>query len=347
MPSGGSGWAALLYHLDGMRITESKRFSAILVHNGNEAARWARWPKSINRSLGQLAECVTMETSYFGRTGVSVSRLGFGGTPAGLANYLQDYSPQDSRQRSQVVQAVQRAVELGITYFDTAPGYGQGESEAIFGVALQGVQKDLFLATKVNRTDREPQRSVEASLQRIRRDCVDLVQVHGTSFTDAEAEALLAPGGLLEQLETLRDQGLLRFIGFTSEDNNPAVFRFIESGRFDVMQIGYNLLFQHPYETSRPFGSMFAAERQGMGICTMRALTSGIFQKWIQMVNPLNTFDYNGALLQFVLSNPLVDVALVGMRTPEEVESNVRYVNSFSGRIDIESLHRKYLEKRS
>ena len=55
----------------------------------------------------------------------------------------------------------------------------------------------------------------------------------------------------------------------------------------------------------------------------MRAPTSGTFQRWIQMVNPENTFDYNRALIQFVLSNPLVDVALIGMRSAKRVEENV------------------------
>jgi hypothetical protein len=184
--------------------------------------------------------------------------------------------------------------------------------------------------------------SVEASLQRLRRNRVDLVQIHGSSYPPELADAILAPGGHLEQLEQLRDEGLIRFIGFTSEDNNAAVYRFIESGRFDVMQICYNLLFQHPYETTRPFGSMFEADERGMGIVAMRALTSGLFQKWVRLVNPDDTFDYTAALLQFVLSNPLVDVALVGMRAPEVVEGNVAICNETAGRIDLDALHAKY-----
>ena len=85
-----------------------------------------------------------MEQVTFGRTGVTVSRLGFGGAPAGLANYLDAYSPTDARQRREVIEAIQRAVELGITYFDTAPGYGGGESERIFGEALEGIGRSGF-----------------------------------------------------------------------------------------------------------------------------------------------------------------------------------------------------------
>ncbi len=284
-----------------------------------------------------------METQTLGRTGATVSRLGFGGAPAGLANYLEAYTPEDRAQRDAVVAALQRAVELGVTYFDTAPAYGEGASEAIYGDALAGLGERIFLATKIVPDTADVRASVEASLKRLRRDTLDLVQIHGSSYSDAQAEALLAPGGMVAQLEALRDEGLIRFLGFTTEDNNPAVYRFIASGRFDVMQLCYNLLYQHPAEWTRPFGSMFEAEKQQMGIVTMRTVTSGLLQKWIRWADPSNTFDYTPALLQFVLFNPMVDVALVGMRSLEEVEANVRIAEDLEGRIDLEMLHRKYV----
>lgn len=74
----------------------------------------------------------------------------------------------------------------------------------------------------------------------------------------------------------------------------------------------------------------------------MRTLTSGIIQRWLRLVNPDDRFDYNPALLQYVLSNRLVDVALVGMRTPAEVEANVAIWGNLAGRIDIDALHERY-----
>jgi predicted aldo/keto reductase-like oxidoreductase len=133
-------------------------------------------------------------------------------------------------------------------------------------------------------------------------------------------------------------------MGFSTEDNNDVVYRLIESGRFDTVQMCYNFLFQHPYEPSRPFGSMLAAEERQMGIITMRAPTSGTFQRWIQMVNPDNTFDYTRALIQYVLSNPLVDVALVGMRTANLVEENVALCDDMAGRVDLNQVHARYVQ---
>jgi hypothetical protein len=288
-----------------------------------------------------------LETTQLGSTGVEVSRLGFGGAPAGLAQYLEDYDPSRDTDRERVVSAIKRAVELGITYFDTAPGYGGGEGESIYGEALEGVREDVFIATKVSLDVEDARASVEESLKLLRTDHVDLVQVHGNSYTPDQADEILAIDGTLEQLEQLKNEGLTRFVGFTSEDNNAAVFRFIGLGRFDVMQISYNLLHQHPAEWTRPFGSLFEAREMGVGVVTMRTLTSGIFQKWVTAVRPNDDFDFTPHLLQFVLSNPLVNVALVGMRTVDEVECNVAIANDMDGRVDHKKLQRKYPESGS
>ena len=284
-----------------------------------------------------------MEYVELGSTGRTVSRLGFGGAPAGLTNYLGAYSPEDAALRNQVIEAIERALELGVTYFDTAPAYGNGASEAIFGEVLGSLGDEIFLATKTVPDIEDVASSVKRSLERLDRDVLDLVQIHGSSYSRAQVEAFLAPGGLIAQLVALQAEGLIRHIGFTTEDNNPAVYHFIESGWFDVVQMCYNLLYQHPAEQTRPFGSMFEAESQGMGIVTMRTVTSGLFQKWVKWVNPDNNFDYTPALLQFVLSNPMVDVALVGMRDAEIVEANVRIGENLEGRIDIAKLHEKYV----
>jgi len=285
-----------------------------------------------------------MEYTILGNTGAEVSRLGFGGAPAGLKNYLAPYDPNDQQDARAVRAALEKAVELGITYFDSAPGYGDGASERLFGDVLHGLDANVFVATKVGSGHAGKVRaSLRESLGRLRRDYVDLLQIHGGSYSDEQVASILGRGGMLDELEELKRDGLVRFVGFTSEDNNPAVYAFIRSGRFEVMQICYNLIFQHPYEPSRPYGSLCEAERAGMGVVTMRTLTSGTFQRWVRQANPADTFDYTEPLLQFVLSNPLVDVALIGMRTPEMVVRNTAICENLAGRIDLSQLHQRYV----
>jgi aryl-alcohol dehydrogenase-like predicted oxidoreductase len=279
--------------------------------------------------------------TVFPRTGATVSRLGYGGAAIGLTNYLGPYDAQASRAAS--VAAVRRAADAGVTYFDTAPGYGAGLSEEIFGEALEG-RNGLTIATKVKA---EPgidvRASLEASLARLRRPRIDLLQIHGTSIDRDTCAAILAAGGMAAQMRALRDEGLVAAVGFTSEDNNPAVYDLIEHAGFDTMQLAYNLLLQHPYEPTRPFGSLFAAKARGMFIVTMRTITSSIFQRWIRLANPADNFDYTPALIQFVLSNRLIDVALVGMRTAEDVDGSLAAWRDLAGRIDVEALWGRYV----
>ena len=286
-----------------------------------------------------------MEYATLGKTGRKVSRIGFGGAVAGLKNYLHPYDPASEESIQGVIAAIGKALELGINYFDTAPGYGNGQSERMFGSALSGVDPDsIFLATKCGIGDRDHVlHSVEKSLKNLKRDSIDLLQIHGDGISREKEDLIMGRNGMLSAMLELKQSGTTRHIGFTTEDNNDVVYHFIESGTFDTVQLCYNFIFQHPYEPSRPFGSMLAAEAQNMGIVTMRAPTSGTFQRWIGMVNPGNTFDYTRALIQFVLSNPFVDVALVGMRTVDRVLENVDICNDAAGRIDLEQLHSRYV----
>ncbi|TBL71589.1 aldo/keto reductase [Paenibacillus thalictri] len=289
-----------------------------------------------------------MEYTVLGETGQQVSRIGYGGAAAGLKNYLHTFDPEDPADRKKLFESIETALASGINYYDTAPGYGNGQSEDIMGAALEGVKESgshpLFIATKVSYGERASLReTVELSLKRLRRDRIELLQIHGNSYTQEQADDILGTGGMAEEMLRLKQEGLAKYIGFTSEDNNDSVYRFIRSGMFDTMQICYNFIFQHSYEPSRPFGSLLEAEKAGMGIITMRTPTSGTFQRWIQMVNPANTFDYTPALIHFVLSNPYVDVALMGMRDADIVRKNTAIADDLEGRINLDELHSRYV----
>ena len=286
-----------------------------------------------------------MEYVNFGSTGRTVSRLGFGGAVTGLKNYLEAFDPDDKASYNGVVDAIEKAYELGVTFYDTAPGYGEHRSERMYGDGLKGIDPDsVFLSTKLPGGSRDDVfRSVEESLKCLRRDYVDLIQIHGSSYTLEHAHAILGDGGALGAMEDLKRQGLTRFIGFTSEDNNDGMYALMKSGRFDSIQMCYNFLYQHAYEPSRPFGSLYEAKKFGMGTVTMRTATSDTFQRWMRMVNPENGFDYTPSLIQFVLSNPLVDVALVGMRNRDMVVRNVEIAGDTAGRINLDDLYQRYV----
>ena len=287
-----------------------------------------------------------MQYRILGRTGERVSELGFGGAGAGLPNYLRRWDPSDGDSAHAVEAALVRAVDLGVNYFDTAPKYG---SEPVFGQALKPHRDRLCLATKLWGTSADEVRaSVADSLERLQTDYLDLIQFHGDIYTDEEVEGILKPGGVLAGMRTLQQEGLVRFIGLTAECVNANLSRLVATGEFDVLQIQYNLLFQNPYEPGKRAGVMYEAEEQRMGIVIMRPFTGGTFSKWLKCVYPgiekrLDFARLIENLLTFVLSSPLTDVAIVGMRSAERVERNCAIVDDLDRRIDLDALYGRFL----
>lgn len=275
----------------------------------------------------------------FGRTGLEVTRLGLGGYPFGGVNKARGWDPFTPDGRATAIRTIRVALDAGINYIDTAASYGDGNSESIIGEATQGRGDQFILATKVGYAEgtsaQDVVASVEASLRRLRTDVIDIIQFHGGMYTPPEIERILN-GGLLDALLGLREKGLVRFVGFTVEE--PWTARpLIASGRFDMMQIRYNLIYQ-----SAAHHALNEARDMEMGVSVMRPVTSGIFQRLAGYIAPCwhEAHDLYEVALKFVLSDRRVHVANVGMRWPEEVKKNVALVESFRPAFDMADLPR-------
>jgi uncharacterized protein len=281
-----------------------------------------------------------MDYRTLGKTGLRVSRIGFGGAVLGFKNYLGTYDPEKPEDRAVAIRAIHAAVDAGITFFDTAPGYGDGLSESILGEGLAG--RDVQIATKYGPWQQKKlcvEDSLERSLQLLQRDQVEVLWLHGTVFWPEETDAILAEGGLLSHMEALRDAGKVQHLGFTAEVPNEAVDRLIRSGRFACCQLNYSVTHQSMHDPRRQAGAMQLAAWEGMGIATMRTTTQGILQRWLQLVAPDFKQDLTAAAIQYVLSDDLVDLALIGMPSPALVEANCRLVDDTAGRIDLKKLY--------
>jgi aryl-alcohol dehydrogenase-like predicted oxidoreductase len=279
-----------------------------------------------------------MERRPFGKTGLRVAPIGLGGYPFGGVNRAAGWDPFTAEGRRVAIATVHRALERGITYVDTAPSYGDGNSESIFGEALAegGRRQRVTLATKCrwNVSAAEVVRSVEASLRRLRTDVIDVIQFHGGMFTEEDVRHILSRGPL-EGLHRLRQQGKVRFLGFTCEE--PWTARpLIASGAFDVAQLRYNLIYQ-----GAALHALNEARDRGLGVAVMRPLTSGILQRTLRFLKPeWPEAEVYELALKYVLSDSRVHVANVGMRWPQEVERNVALAESFRPPFDAADLPR-------
>lgn len=286
-----------------------------------------------------------MQYRTLGRTGVRVSEVGIGGAQFGIPNYMGRWDPYTEDAQRATTATIHRALELGYTYVDTAPGYGNGRSEEMVGVALKGHRDQVFLATKVSGGQWLPdaiRASVEASLRRLQTDVIDLIQFHDGWYHPDQVDVILNQGGL-ETFERLRDEGKVRYLGFTAEGPSAGVERLIATGRFDTLQVRYNLMYQHPSDWENDEGVIRQAEAQGMGIILMRPMTSGVFQRLMAQAFPgIDTEAVGRLLLNYVLSDPYVDVALIGMREPRWADVNNAISDDVSSRLDLAALHYRF-----
>lgn len=185
-----------------------------------------------------------MEKRRLGRTGLEVSLLGYG---AGAVGGLFTKGRADDQER-----AVARALEAGINYFDTAPVYGNGESERNLGRALKALKADVIVGTKVrlsaaHRADigKAIEQGMNDSLGRMGRDHVDLFQLHNPLVArdgDDQLAIDIALNEVAPALEKLKKAGKTRFIGFSGVGETAALHRAIESKLFDTIQVVYNAL---------------------------------------------------------------------------------------------------------
>ncbi len=268
-----------------------------------------------------------METRLFGRTEITVTPIGLGGYPFGGVNRAAGWNPFTSEGRKRAIATIHRALERGINYVDTAPGYGNGNSEIIFGEALAGSSRRerVTLATKCpwSGSAEDVVASVEQSLRRLRTDVIDVIQFHGGMFTAEQVRHILDEGPL-DALRRLRDDGKVRFLGFTCEE--PWTARpLIASGAFDVVQLRYNLIYQ-----GAALHALNEARDQRLGVAVMRPMTSGILQRTLRFLKPeWPEAEVYELALKYVLCDSRVHVANVGMRWPHEVDRNVDLVESF------------------
>jgi aryl-alcohol dehydrogenase-like predicted oxidoreductase len=253
-----------------------------------------------------------------GRTGVQVTVLGLGGFTGMKEPRSATLDP---------VELANAAIDAGIRYFDTAPAYGDGQSERNYGEVLARRRNEVFLATKTGqRTYDGAMREIEASLKRLRTDRLDLIQIHNTGAQEDLAFWGTA-GGVLKALEKLRDQKITRLIGVTGHESADVMCRAIAMYDFDTVLTTFN-----PMKSRRAYLEKVLplATDKKMGILAMKVM-GGAFGS-LAVGNPAkNDGKPNhddaprqaepGMLVRYVLGLPIT-AAIVGMKSLAELKAN-------------------------
>jgi predicted aldo/keto reductase-like oxidoreductase len=243
-----------------------------------------------------------------GKTGVHVSSLAFGCGSVFLKGYPSDEA---------AIEALELAYAAGVTYFDTAHNYGDGESERRLGLFSQNRRDTLFLATKIEARDRDAfLRQFELSLKRLRTDRVDLLHIHGLHDA-ADLSRIRAPGGVYDGLMRLKEQKATRLTGFSCHTDGEVAASAIKELDFDCCMLRLNAADSRGFETK----ALPAALDRSMGVLAMKATAQGVLLKEAPGTKI-------GVLLNYVWSLP-VSAIVIGMHNKEMVQQNAQSARNF------------------
>jgi len=259
-----------------------------------------------------------LPTRTLGRTGITVPILGFGSGSRFLM-----YSDEEK-----ALEALNRAIDLGICYIDTAHSYGNGRSEERVGKVMATRRKEVILATKIpGRTADQARRQIELSLKRLQSDRLDVMHIHALKNAE-DLAAIEKPDGALKAFYEAREQRITRAIGITCHADPAALQQALQRHDFDCTQMALNAGLASMTDSMKtaPAGpncfeklALPVANKKNMGVIAMKVsgqehlLGSAPFEK----------------LLAYALSLP-VSLASVGMPRLEHIEQNVVFAKAFS-----------------
>jgi len=262
-----------------------------------------------------------MPTRVLGRSGSRVSILAMGG-----GSRLLSYSDDDT-----AAEAINHAIDLGISYLDTAYGYGNGKSETRVGKVMATRRKEVFLATKINVREAEKAMPIiEGSLKRLQTDHLDLIHVHQLTTTE-DLASIEAKDGILNLLYKLRDQKVTHNIGITCHTDPSVLKTALERNDFDCTQMALNaalagmmggtggMVINPEMKLCFETVALPVAVKKKMGVIAMKVFAADGLVGQVQ----------SEKLLRYSLSLP-VSLAVVGMQNLQLIDENVRIAKSFS-----------------
>ncbi|MBD2105281.1 aldo/keto reductase [Leptolyngbya sp. FACHB-261] len=275
-------------------------------------------PSSIVASAGKPTAPTTVPTPtempqrVLGRTAISVPIFGLGGvgrTPLSR-----------SGEEREAVAIIERALELGIRYFDTAANYGPSEER--LGKVLPPHRSKLFLASKTGVRDRDGAwRELERSLQRLKTDHLDLWQLHDIAVERELNTVLDERHGAIRAFEEAREQGVVRLIGITGHREPATIAKGLRRYPFDTVLIPINAADKHH---PRPFitGALPIAQQKNVGVIAMKVPAYG------RLLKP-GVLEGMHQAMGYTLSQPGVHCCIIAAETVPQLEQNIQVARAF------------------
>jgi uncharacterized protein len=263
-------------------------------------------------------QTTSLPTCTLGKTGEKVPILGLGTGPSGMG--LSD---------DEAIRLYQMAVDLGVTYIDTAPGYERAQSQ--LSRALNGRRDSVFLTTKVlTANGDEFTEGLEGNLQALGTDYVDLAYIHSVGRLDIDE--LLSADGSLQALLRAKERGLSRFIGITAHNRPGNAISILDTcGDLDVAMFAMNFVETHIYGFESKV--LPKAREQNMGVAAMKVYGGATDMEYHQPVasamKARGDFDHHLAF-RYALSLPGVALNVIGVYSEKELKQNIEWARTFA-----------------
>lgn len=253
----------------------------------------------------------SMPERVLGKAGVKVPIFGLGG--AGQTPLSRD------RQEGEAIALIERSLQLGVRYFDTAANYGP--SEDYLGKVLPSQRSGLFLASKTDQRDRDGAwRELERSLKRLKTDYLDLWQMHHVSFTE-ELDTIFSASGAMKAVEEAKEQKIIRFTGITGHHEPDVIAEGLRRYPFDTTLIPVNAADRyHP----RPFLPVVlpVAQEKNVGVIAMKVPAYG------RLFKP-GGLDGMQQAMGYSLSQPGVHCCVIAAENVKQLEENINVARAF------------------
>lgn len=258
---------------------------------------------------------VEMPQVVLGRTGVNVSRLGFGCAPLQRTQVSRD----------DVRNVLHRALDLGVNYLDVAPNYGNEEigfSEEKMGPTIKDIREKVFLVTKTEEPTYEGTwKLLRQSMQRLQTDYLDLVHLHnfGHEPRFPDLDLTLGENGALGALRDAKKKGVIRFIGASGHLHPSRFHAALDTGEIDVLMNAVNFVVQHTYDFEHKVWAR--ARRDHVGLVAMKVLGGAAGGKGFRLPEA----HYENAI-RYALTVPGVCTAVIGLENLAELEQAAKTV---------------------
>ncbi len=249
----------------------------------------------------------------YGKTGKKISVIGYGG--------MRFHKENEKYDIEKCASLAIKANELGVNYFDTAPGYCDDMSETIMGEAFKHMPNEFYTSTKSSKRDGSELRSqLENSLKVLGLEKITFFHIW-CIMTLEDYKSRMVKGGAYEAALKAKEEGLIEHIVFSTHCNGKEIEEIVKQGYFEGITLGYNII----NSSYRNLGLKVAYE-QGLGVATMNPLGGGIIPQkaeFFDFIREKDDKDVVSAALRFNASHKEITTVLAGMGTMEEVLQNI------------------------